>query len=139
MTGQTAKLPATARRSDGEAALETQLRWVGAPAFELEHRFDAARRWRFDFAWPALLVAAEVEGGSWTGGRHGRGAGFEADCIKYSEAALAGWIVIRVTTEMVDDGRAVALVGRALACRARVQASGADWPLVEERTGLRSA
>lgn len=105
---------AAANRSDGERSLETQLRYINAPPPELEYRFDPARRWRFDFAWPDLLVAVEVEGGTWSEGRHSRGAGFEADCIKYAEAAIRGWMVIRATTEMVDDGRAVTLVGRAL-------------------------
>lgn len=105
-------------RSLGELALETQLRWVGTPPWESEYRFSPERMWRFDFAWPAALVAVEVEGGTYSGGRHSRGAGFEADCIKYAEAAIRGWLVIRVTTEMVDDGRAVALVGRALTVRA---------------------
>jgi hypothetical protein len=31
-----------------------------------------------------------------------------------AEAAIRGWLVLRVTTDMVDDGRAVALIGRAL-------------------------
>lgn len=39
-------------------------------------------------------------------GAHVRGAHFESDCFKYAEAALQGWIVIRVTSDMVNDGRA---------------------------------
>jgi hypothetical protein len=108
-----------AKRSDGERSLETQLRRLNVPPFVVEHRFDSGRKWRLDFAWPELLVAIEVEGGTWTEGRHTRGGGFEADCVKYSEAAIQGWLVIRVTTGMVDDGRAVTLVGRALWARSR--------------------
>lgn len=102
------------RQSEGERALEHQLRMVGTPRATAEYRFDPSRLWRLDFAWPELKVGIEVEGGSWTGGRHVRGQGFEADCDKYNEAAIRGWLVLRVTTAMVADGRAVTLVGRAL-------------------------
>lgn len=100
--------------TEGERSMETQLRRIGATGFVRELRFDEARRWRFDFAWPDLLVALEVEGATWTAGRHTRGAGYEADCEKYDEAAIRGWMVIRVTTDMVDDGRAASLIVRAL-------------------------
>jgi hypothetical protein len=49
-----------------------------------------------------------------TRGRHVRGRGYEADCEKYSEAALRGWRVLRVTNGMVRDERALALLERAL-------------------------
>ena len=62
-----------------------------------EHRFDTARRWRFDFAFIAHKVALEVEGGIFTGGRHTRGKGFLNDMEKYNAAALQGWRVLRVT------------------------------------------
>ncbi len=71
-----------------------------------EHRFHPVRRWRFDFAWPDLMVAIEAEGGTWTRGRHTRGKGFEDDCEKYNAATASGWHVIRFTRGMVDDGRA---------------------------------
>ncbi|MDQ3128897.1 MAG: hypothetical protein M3Q66_10675 [Chloroflexota bacterium] len=103
--------------SAGEAALTWQVKAAGLPDPVLEHRFAAPRRWRFDIAFVAHKVAAEVEGGTWTNGRHSRGPGFELDCVKYAEAALAGWIVVRCTTRMVDDGRALRLVERALALR----------------------
>jgi hypothetical protein len=44
-------------------------------------------------------------------------ARFELDCTKYAEAAVAGWLVLRVTTGMVEDRRALALIERALASR----------------------
>lgn len=101
----------------GELALATQLGWANVPLPTTEFRFDPTRRWRFDFAWPVLRVACEVEGGTFVAGRHSRGKGFEADAEKYSEAAIAGWLVVRVTTGMVEDGRALRLVERAIAAR----------------------
>lgn len=98
-----------------EETLRIQIVLAGLPEGEAEVRVKRGRRWRFDRAWPERKVAVEVEGGVWSGGRHTRGSGFEADCIKYSEAALLGWRVIRVTGGMVVDGRALALIARALA------------------------
>lgn len=100
--------------SDPEEALATLIKWTGLPTPEREYVFHHARKWRFDFAWPRLRIAVEVEGGSWVAGRHNRGAAFEQDAIKYNEAALDGWTLLRVTPAMVDDGRAIAFIERAL-------------------------
>lgn len=78
------------------------------------HEYSHKRDWRFDFAWPDLRIAAEVEGGSWAGGRHTRGRGFEEDCEKYNAAAEAGWRVFRFTGAMVEDGRAREVLERVL-------------------------
>lgn len=94
--------------------LEWQLRAFGAPAPDREWRFHPTRRWRFDLAWPARLVAVEVDGGTWAGGRHTTGTGIEADAEKFSTAAAWGWRVLRVTRKMVEDGRAAQLVVLAL-------------------------
>lgn len=101
--------------SDGERGLLMHVAWAGLPDPELEHAFAKPRRWRFDLAWPRHMLAVEVEGGTWTAGRHSRGAGYEADIEKYNEATLLGWRVLRVTTHMVADGRALAIVQRAFA------------------------
>jgi hypothetical protein len=90
------------------------MQMTGVPEPEPEYRFHTQRRWRFDYAWPAKLVSIEIEGGTWTKGAHTRGKHFEGDCQKYNEAALAGWLVLRVTTDMVRDGRAIAFIERAL-------------------------
>jgi very-short-patch-repair endonuclease len=95
--------------------LRSHLRTAEFPAWVEEHRFHPTRKWRFDFAWPANRLACEVEGGTWIHGRHTRGAGFTADCEKYNEAAADGWTVIRVTAEQIDNGQAVAWLGRVLA------------------------
>jgi very-short-patch-repair endonuclease len=100
--------------SAGEETLAFHIRAAKLPAPEREHRFAPPRRWRFDFAWPAKLLAMEVEGAVWTGGRHSRGSGFEADAEKYNEALLRGWRVLRVSTGMVKDGRALAWLEKAL-------------------------
>ena len=100
-----------------EDAIAWQLRASGAPQPEREYRFASPRRWRFDFAWPDLRLALEVEGGTWVGGRHVRPAAFEGDCEKYNAATLLGWAVLRVTPAMVDDGRALAAVERYLEAR----------------------
>lgn len=70
---------------------------------EREYPFAPGRQWCFDFAFPHEKVAIEVEGGSWTAGRHSRGSGFQADCVKYNRAALLGWRVFRFTTEMTKS------------------------------------
>ncbi len=68
-----------------------------------EYRFNPDRRWRFDFAWPALLFAVEVEGVTYEGGRHQRVEGFENDLDKYQSAMLLGWCVYRVTKKQIKS------------------------------------
>jgi very-short-patch-repair endonuclease len=79
-----------------------------------EYQFDRDRKFRFDFAWPGLRVAVEVEGGNFVFGRHTRGKGFETDCEKYNLATLQGWSVFRFTEKHVNDGSGVDLVKKAL-------------------------
>lgn len=87
---------------------------VDCPQPAREYRFCPGRRWRFDFAWPFYQIAVEIEGGSWVQGRHTRGCGMRADCEKYNAAVLAGWRVLRVTSDMVKDGSALNVVEKAL-------------------------
>ena len=62
-----------------------------------EYRFHPTRRWRFDFANLERMIAVEVEGGVWTGGRHTRGKGFEGDIEKYNCGVALGWRILRTT------------------------------------------
>ncbi len=101
-------------KSEIEELLAWQMKITGLPKPKREFRFHDTRRWRFDFAYPEYRLGIEVEGGTWVQGRHSRGAGFEKDCEKYSEAAILGWLIIRMTTDMVKDGRGIAFVKRAL-------------------------
>jgi hypothetical protein len=106
--------------SDGEAAFLFTWRALGGQnIWTPEYRFAPPRRWRFDFACPDVSgrggIAVEIEGGSWSAGRHTRGAGFRRDCEKYNAAASMGWTVFRLTTEMAADPIEVELIMRAIA------------------------
>jgi len=97
-----------------EEQFARQLEGARLPTPVKELQFAEGRQWRFDFAWPVQMVAVEIEGGTWSGGRHTRGMGFERDCEKYNQAALDGWTVLRATGAMVRDGRALAAAKMAL-------------------------
>lgn len=103
-----------ARMTKLEDEMRFQLRSAKLPIWINEWTFHPTRKWRFDFAWPYRNVALEVEGGTWANGAHTRGKHYESDCEKYSEAAIAGWKVIRVTGGMIKSGLALELVRRAL-------------------------
>lgn len=79
---------------------------------ETEHQFDVGRAWRFDFAWPSLLLAVEIHGGGWVGGRHHRPKGMNEDCLKVAEAQLQGWTVFTFTGDLVKGGQAVSIMKR---------------------------
>jgi hypothetical protein len=69
-----------------------QATWAaGIPEPDREHMFHAGRRWRFDFAWPEVKLAVEIEGR----GRHQTVVGARQDCDKYNTAAREGWRVLR--------------------------------------------
>ena len=61
-----------------------------------EFKFALPRKWRFDYAWPDALLAVEIEGGLYKGGRHQTLNGFVDDAEKYEAALLQGWSVYRV-------------------------------------------
>lgn len=76
--------------------------------FERQYRFYPDRQWKADFyinipefGHPILI---EIEGGEFSGGRHGTGMGLTNDAIKYNTAALLGFTVYRFTGTMVKRG-----------------------------------
>jgi len=105
--------------SDLEQTLAVHLRAIGLPEPVREYRFAPPRRWRFDLAWPDLMLAVEVEGGTWVGGRHTRPRGFESDAEKYNAAVMAGWRVLRVTSKMVRTGEAAWMIERLMRAPSR--------------------
>ena len=64
-----------------------------------EYKFHPVRKWRFDYAFTEYMVAVEVDGGVWTGGRHINPAGYINDMEKLNTAASMGWLVLRITTD----------------------------------------
>jgi len=75
---------------------------IGGPRLEKEFRFHGGRKWRFDRALVREKIAFEIEGGTWSGGRHTSGIGFRNDCEKDNCALALGWRVFRLTSEMVS-------------------------------------
>lgn len=100
-------------QSKGEALFALQCR-VNKLVPEPEFRFHPVRKWRADFGFPDKKILVEIEGGAWVNGRHQRGAGYEADCEKYSTAALMGYRVFRFTTGQVVSGMAINMVKEAV-------------------------
>lgn len=83
-----------------KAQIEIMIR-ARFPDVIAEHKFHPTRRWRFDWALPAIMIAFEFEGGVFVQGRHSRGLGLSADAVKYNTAQLMGWRVFRFTSAHV--------------------------------------
>jgi very-short-patch-repair endonuclease len=79
-------------KSEAEEALATELARVALPGWDLEreYRFHDGRKWRFDFAFPSLHLAIEVDGSG-----HQRFGKTDKDNEKLNEAAKLGWRVLR--------------------------------------------
>jgi very-short-patch-repair endonuclease len=99
-----------AQREELEKRFLLQLRASGLNGWVREHAFHPSRKWRIDFARPDIKLAVEVEGGTHTGGRHTRGAGYEHDCEKYNAMAAMGWTLFRFTSRMVRSGKAILVI-----------------------------
>ena len=65
------------KRSEAEKKLLYQLETMELPAPDTEVTFSNDRGWRFDFAWSDIMLAIEIEGGTWVGSRHTQPKGFE--------------------------------------------------------------
>ena len=102
-------------------ALLFSLKAARLPKPVTEHLFHPKRKWKLDLAYPEERVGIEVEGGTGENrdapSRHLSPDGYREDCVKYFEAALLGWLVIRLPPSMLRDGTAVEMIGRALGAR----------------------
>ncbi len=92
--------------------LVQQVRFAGLPDPVREHIFHPHRKWRFDLAWPDQMVAVEAEGGIWSNGAHSRGKHFESDAVKYNEAQILGWVVLRFSGGQIRSGLALQTIER---------------------------
>lgn len=92
-----------------------QLKLVKIEGWVRQFYFHPVRKWHSDFCFIDHKLIIEVEGGIWKPKcRHTTGKGFTEDCVKYNEALLLGWNVLRVTSDQVRNGQALAWVERAL-------------------------
>jgi very-short-patch-repair endonuclease len=94
--------------SAAEILLAEQLEQAGIP-FEREVAIIHERKFMADFVVAGNLVV-EVEGATWTGGRHSQGGGFESDAEKQARAVVMGYDYMRFTTHQVDHGEALAFI-----------------------------
>lgn len=80
---------------------------------ERDYRFDQPHsRMEFDFAWPALRLAVEVNGGQYKGAKSGHGSvrGLERDAKKIWAAQVKGWRLFVLTSSMVTADNVAELV-----------------------------
>lgn len=90
-------------KSTLERTFETHWIQLGGPDYITEYRFHDERKWRFDVAWPLFKIAIELQGATWSGGKHNRGQGYENDCEKLMAATLDGWRVFWLTSTMIKN------------------------------------
>ena len=70
------------------------------PKSEFQFAIEAGRKFRFDWAFPAVRIGIEIDGGQWVygGGRHAR----DGDKIKGNLAAELGWRVFHFSPDMLN-------------------------------------
>ena len=105
------RLRSKAKREALENAFHFLWRALNGPELVREYQFIGNRKWRFDFAHKDTQTAIEIEGGTWSGGRHTRGQGFENDCEKYNAANDVGWRVYKLTSKMIDRENVLKIIG----------------------------
>lgn len=102
-------------KTDYKAEFEQQLTLTGIK-FEREFFFALPRKWRSDWLITGTRVLVEFEGGLFAkrAAGHSSTTGILRDIEKYNSAALAGWIVIRITPNYIKSGEALNWVEQAI-------------------------
>ncbi len=96
-----------AKTGELEATMLSQIAAARLLPCSPQYVFHPKRMWRFDFAWPDIRFALEVNGGIFVRGGHSRGAGQEKDMEKIAEAAILGWTTIAVSSNQIKSGEAL--------------------------------
>lgn len=102
---------------------------------QLQFAKEVGRKWAFDFAWPAFMVAVELNGivAARIAGRqidiggHGTVVGQTRDMDKHNAAVLLGWSVLTFTQSHVNSKSkdAISVTQRALALKGWVPSHAA--------------
>lgn len=90
----------TAKRSKQKDWISWNLQyWCNEKALSLEEefQFNPDRKWRLDWAIPALKIGIEYEGVMSDKSRHTTAVGYTNDANKYNSAQARGWKVLRFT------------------------------------------
>ena len=128
LQGVTQRAKRVTPKHDSKAEFLQQVVFAGLPPLQPEVLFHPWRKFRFDFAYPDLLIAVEYQGGLYIGRQRGKNdnsarsghrsiAGVLRDIEKITEAQLLGWIVILIEPKSVRDGRALRWLENAVALR----------------------
>jgi len=113
--------------------------------FATEYQFSL-RKWKIDYALPALKIALEVEGGVYKkssyidketgnltvfkGGRHNSSIGFIKDMEKYNALAASGWLLIRTTPDLLFSEDNISTILKCI--EIRTQENNAKKKIIEE-------
>ena len=112
-------MPVRLNRAHGkpEDLLDWHLQASHLPTPVRQFRATPPRKFAWDFAWPALRLLVDVQGGTWKLGGHSSGTGIARDAVKLNLATLAGYRVLLVTTNHVQSGQALAWIEQAIRTR----------------------
>ena len=94
-----------------------QLDSAGLTGYVREYQAIPGRKFRFDFCFREARLLIEINGGTYSGGAHGRGVGINRDYEKGNLAVLNGWKVLSFDTKQVKSGEALGVVERLLGGR----------------------
>lgn len=86
-----------------ERTFDTLWRQLEGPPLAAQVPFH---RFHFDRAHIATRVVIELDGGTWAQGQHVRGKGYSTMCRKNNRALLEGWVIFRLTTDMLAESPA---------------------------------
>ena len=100
--------------SDAEDLLAFQIKAAGLPEPARQFRYVPGRKFTADFAYTEQRLLIHVDGGVYSRRAHGSITGILADITRQNLATLGGYRSLRVTPDMVKDGRALALIEMAL-------------------------
>jgi very-short-patch-repair endonuclease len=84
-----------------------QLDACGLTGYVREYAAIPGRKFRFDFCFKPERLLVEINGGTFSGGSHGRGVGINRDYEKNNLAVINNWRVLSFDTKQVKSGEAL--------------------------------
>ena len=84
------------------------LKWIH------RHKFMVDRKFEFDFAFPTIKLAIEVQGGIWIVGGHTKGVGIKQDHDKNQNACALGWQMLYCCPDDIKKGIAISFIEKTI-------------------------